>query len=205
MAVATAPRSAAAPATVSTTADTELERGTSPVVLGAALAVVADAMVLGALLAAYFGLRATSFAWPPKGVSHGTYLPGVISLTVLMGVASAQWAAFAVRRGDRRNSLIGTGMTMGFGLAVANAEWYSFGRSGFSVSKHAYGTMHDALIGFHLLNVVVAIVLFGIVFVHALAGASDEDRPGAVQAVALFWHFTVAVWFVIFSVLYLAT
>src|SRR2546425_12050908 len=115
MAVATAPRTAAAPATVAVTADSDLEPRTSPLVLGAALAVVADAMVFGALLAAYFGLRATSFVWPPKGVSHGTYLPGVISLTVLMGVASAQWAAFAMRRGDRRHCLIGTGMTMGFG------------------------------------------------------------------------------------------
>jgi len=205
MAVATAPRAATAPATVAPAAAEDLERRSSPLLLGAALAVAADAMVFGALLAAYFGLRATSFVWPPKGVSHGTYLPGVLSLTALMGVASAQWAAFAIRRGDRRNCLIGTGMTMGFGLAIVNAEWYSFGRSGFGISKHAYGTMHDALVGFHLLNVVIAVVLLGIVFVHALSGGSDEDRPGAVQAVALFWHFTAAVWLVIFSVLYLAT
>jgi heme/copper-type cytochrome/quinol oxidase subunit 3 len=205
MAVATAPRRAAAPATVTATAYDERDHAKSPVVVGAALAVVADAMVLGGLLAAYFGLRASSFEWPPKGVSHGTYLPAVITLTVLMGVASVQWAAYALRRGDRRNCLIGLAMTMTFGLAIANGEWYGFGRSGFGISKHAYGTLHDALIGFHLVNVLVAVVLLGVVFVHALAGASDDDRPGAVQAIALFWHFTTVAWLVIFSILYLAT
>jgi len=205
MAVATAPRAASAPATVTATAYEERGGRPSATVVGTGLAVVADAMVFGGLLAAYLGLRASSFDWPPKGVSHGTYLPGVITLTVLMGVASVQWAAHALRRGDRRNCLIGLAMTMVFGLAIANGEWYGFGRSGFSISKHAYGTMHDALIGFHLVNVVVAIVLMGVVFVHVLAEGSDEDRPGAAQAVATFWHFTAAAWLVTFFVLYLAT
>jgi heme/copper-type cytochrome/quinol oxidase subunit 3 len=203
MAVATAPRGAA-PATVTATAYEAGGRRTSPTVIGAALAIVADLMIFAALLAAYYGLRASSFAWPPKGLSQPRYLATVITMTMVMGVASAQWAAHATRLGDRRNTLVALGFTMLFAVAVGAAEWYSFGRTAFGLRTNAYGTMHHVLIGFHLLNVLAAAALLAVVFVQALAGAVDERRPGAVSAMALFWHFITGVWLVTFFVLFLA-
>jgi cytochrome c oxidase subunit I+III len=202
MAVATAsPASAPAPAATMAAPAVDVDRRRTALV-GTGIAIVADAAVLAGLLAAYFSLRATSFAWPPRGVSHAKYLPAVVSLTVVMSVTTAQWAAWALRRGDRRNTLIGLVMTMFFGIAIVNAEWYSFGHHRFSTSSHAFGTIVNSLIGFHLVNVLVGIAALAVVLVRTLAGAAHEERPGPGAAAALFWHFTVIAWLVIFVVLY---
>lgn len=193
MSVATAPTDApalpAAPDDVSESRDSTL--------FGMAMVVVADAMVFVGLLAAYYALRAQAFVWPPKGVDNGTYLPAVVTLTVLMTMATAQWAVYAVRRDDQRNCLWALGITMVLGLAIVNAEWYDYGRLGFSISKHSYGTMHYLLTGFHLVNVIAGIVMLGVVAVRILAGDYDSKRHDAVRAVALFWQFVSFAWIVV--------
>jgi cytochrome c oxidase subunit 3 len=205
MAVATVDRPSATPA-VPDAADAppvvDIEERNVAVV-GMAVAIVADAMVLAGLLAAYFQLRATSFAWPPKGVSNGRYLPGVVTLTVVMSAFTVQWVASALRRGDRRNCIISLLITIGLGFAVLNAQWYSFGRRGFSVSSHAYGTIYDALIGYHVVNLLVGMVLLAVVLVRTLAGASHQERPGAGAAAAMFWQYNNLAWLVVFVILYL--
>lgn len=204
MAVATAPREAT-PAAIVTTGSAERGRRVSPTVVATALVVAADAMLLAALLAAYYGLRASSFAWPPRGLSQPRYLATVITMTVVMGVGSAQWALQSVRRGDRRNTLIGLGLTMVFALAIVNADWYSFGRTKFGLSSHAYGTLHHAIIGYHLLNVAACLVMLVVAFAQTLGAAADETRPGPTQAVVMFWHFTAVAWVVIYLALFIVT
>ena len=171
--------------------------------LGTLLIIAADAMVLAGILAAYFAVKDGSAAWPPKGVSVGTYIPTMVTITAVMSAFSVQWGLYAGRRNDQRNAAMGMGMTVFLGLAMANAEWLAFTRSEFSVADHAYGTFYYLLIGFHLVHVVAATILLILVGGRALAGHFSRDRHEPVRAVTIFFHYTNAVWFVVVTVLFL--
>ena len=52
--------------------------------LGTYLFMVADAMVLSTIVAAYFAIKDGSSAWPPVDVGVGTYIPSVVTITLAM-------------------------------------------------------------------------------------------------------------------------
>lgn len=216
MAVATRPPSAAAPpaavgpasapALPAAAGPVELSSGRGAVPLAALLFCLADVMAFFGLLAVWFAVRGVARhageTWPPKGFSPGTYVPVVISVTVLMSACSAQWAAGAAARGDRRNALVALMLTIGFGLAIINAQSYAYTTLHFSVTKEAYATLYYALTGFHLLNVVVGVGLLAVAVTRTTAGHIGARDPGAARAAAHVWHVVNAMWLVAFLLIY---
>jgi len=178
-------------------------RGTSTI--GTLLLVTADAMVLGAVVAVYLSIKDGSVTWPPRGVHVGTYIPTMMTITAVMSGFSVQWGMFAARRNDGRNAAMALGLTLFLGVAMANLDWLSFVRSGFGFNDHPYGTLYDVLIGYHLLHLLVAIVVMLLLAFRTMAGHFSGDRHDALRAGAVFWQYTNVVWFVVVSVLFLAS
>ena len=173
--------------------------------IGTLLFVAADAMVLAAVVATYLAVKAGSATWPPKGVHVGTYIPTVITITVLMSAFSVQWAVFAARRNDGRNAAIALGLTVFLGVAVVNLEWLAFVRAGFGFKAHTYATLYYVLIGYHLFHLVAAIVVVLVLAFRVVAGHFSTERHDPLRAGALFWQYTNVAWIVIVSVLFLAS
>jgi len=171
--------------------------------LGTLLVVAADAMVLAGIVAAYFAVKDGSASWPPDGVSVGTYIPTMITITAVMASFSVQWGLFATRRNDQRNAGVALGLTVFFGVAMANAEWLAFTRAGFGVSAHAYGTFYYLLIGYHLVHLLAATTPLVLVTCRALAGHFSRSRHEPVRAATIFFHYTNAIWFTVVTVLFL--
>src|SRR5437016_5297889 len=78
------PDAAPAPALPAGAQPLELPRGKGLTAVGAGLAIAADAMVAGALLATWFAVRAGNARWPPKGLKTDHYVGNVITITVIM-------------------------------------------------------------------------------------------------------------------------
>ena len=176
-------------------------RGTSTI--GTLLLVTADAMVLGAVVAVYLAIKEGSTTWPPSDVQVGTYIPTMITLTALMSGFSVQWGIFAARRNDGRNAAMALILTLFLGLSMANLEWLSFVRSGFGFNDHTYGTLHDILIGYHLLHLLAAIVVVLVLAFRTMAGHFSTDRHDALRAGAVYWQYTNVVWFIVVTVLFI--
>jgi len=170
--------------------------------LGMKLVMAADAMVLLTLLVTYFTIKAGAPTWPPKGVSVGTYLPTVITITAAMSAASVSWMLYAVRRNDQRNAFAAAVLTMILGAAVANAQWYSITNVKFGANSHAYGSLYKVLLGFHLAQVVAGIVMLVVVAAQALAGHYGSDDHEPASAVVWFWQFANVVWVVLLMALF---
>ena len=200
---AAAPGSPALPAP----ADVEPVRPWSPprgtTVLAMLLVLAAEGMVLGALVSAYFTIKAGAPLWPPSGVNINTYIPTVVSITAVMAGCSVGWMLFAMRRNDQRNAFSAAALTVVLGFAMANGQWYSITRAGFGVGKHAYGTLFYLLMGLHLLHLVIGIVMLMVVAGQTLAGHYDNDDHEPVRATAYFWQFGNVVWLVIVCALFL--
>ncbi len=180
---------------------TEVPKGTN--LTGTLLVLAADAMVLVALLTTWFTIKAGSPAWPPREVQLGTYIPSVITITAVMSIFSMQWAVSSIRRNDQRSGGAALVLTAIFGLAVANAQWYSLARAGFGIADHAYGTLYHLLIGFHMVHQALAVGALVLVGARALAGHFGRRSYDPMRAVGAFWHYTVFVWFMIMTALFL--
>jgi heme/copper-type cytochrome/quinol oxidase subunit 3 len=178
-------------------------RGTGTI--GTLLFVTADVMVLAAVVATYLTIKAGSAAWPPKGVHVGTYIPTMITITVVMSAFSIQWGVFAARRNDGRNAVMALVLTVFLGISIANLEWLAFVRAGFGFKAHTYATLYYVLIGFHLFHLLAAILLALVLAFRTMAGHFSTDRHDPLRAGAVFWQYTNVVWFIVVSVLFLAS
>jgi len=176
-------------------------RGTSTI--GTLLLCTASAMVLGAVIAVYFAIKEGSTTWPPSDVSVGTYIPTMITITAIMSGFSVHWGVYSARRNDGRNAVMALVLTLFLGLAMANLEWLSFVRSGFGFNDHAYGTLYDILIGYHLLHLLAAIVMLLVLSFRTMAGHFSGDRHDALRAGAVYWQYTNVVWFTVVTVLFI--
>ena len=173
--------------------------------IGTLLFITADVMVLATVAAVYFAIKEGSAAWPPRGVQVGTYIPTMITITAVMSAFSVQWGIFAARRNDGRNAAMALVLTLFLGLSIANLEWLTFTRTGFGFNDHTYGTLYNVLIGYHLLHLLAAIVVLLVLAFRTMAGHFTDDRHDALRAGAIFWQYSNVVWFLVVSVLFLAS
>ena len=171
--------------------------------LGTYLFMVADAMVLSTIVAAYFAIKDGSSAWPPVDVGVGTYIPSIVTITLTMAAASAMWAIRAIRENDQRNVAIALVFTIFLGIAVANAEWAAFGKAGFGVGDHAYGTFYYVFFGYHLVHLLAAILLLGVLLGRSLVGHFSAEHHDPLRSGILFFQYSNAVWYAVVTVLFL--
>jgi cytochrome c oxidase subunit 3 len=205
MAVATAPApSSETPALPAAPADVRPElsrRGAS--VLGAAMFVAASAMATGALIATALAVEAAGPGpWRPKGVDLSTYLPNMLTLTAVMSSFSAGWMLWAVRRDDRRTTVIAGGLTLLLAVSIANGQSYLMSHAGLKIGANAFSTLFVVFTGFHLLHAVAGVVLLGMVLGRTIAGHFSADDHDAVAATTLFWHWANLVWLAAYGVFY---
>jgi heme/copper-type cytochrome/quinol oxidase subunit 3 len=180
---------------------TEVPKGTN--LLGVLLVCVADGMLLLAFLTAWWTIKAGSPAWPPGDVSVGTYIPSVVTITAVMSSFGMHWVVSSIRRNDQRSAGAALVFTALFGIAVANAQWYTMARENLTMESSAYATLFNLLTGYHLVHQVIALGALVLVGARVLAGHFGRRSYDPIRAVAAFWHYTVIVWGVIMTALYL--
>lgn len=173
-------------------------------VVGTAIWLSSELMFFGALLGAFYALRARADgAFVPSGVELDVMLAG--TFTVLL-VASSATAELGVRRlhaddrvGYRRFTLATAALGSLFLVAQA-VEWLNLE---FSVSDHAFGSTFFLLTGFHGLHVTAGILALMLMAGRAgVPGFGRHQLPGA-EVVSLYWHMVDVVWLAVFASLYL--
>jgi heme/copper-type cytochrome/quinol oxidase subunit 3 len=97
-------------------------------------------------------------------------------------------------------------LTAGLGalfLLVQGYEWVRLLGYGLTVSSGAYGGTFYTLIGAHGLHVFGALIWLGVTLVGASRGRYAEGRTAPVKACAMFWHFVVGLWPILYVSVYL--
>ena len=170
--------------------------------LGVLLLGGAAAMVFAGLLAAYMHLRGSASAWPPKGVELDNYLGVTLLLTALMSSVTVEWAPYAIKRGNRRQTLWGLTLTLGLGLAFLNLLWYVGTQLGFGVADHAFGTVVYAAVIAMGVHVAVGLGFIVIAFARAAGHQVVTGDHQLVRAAAWYWQWVNVSWLVVFTGLY---
>jgi cytochrome c oxidase subunit 3 len=173
--------------------------------LGTLLFMAADAMVLGAIVAAYFALRSGASSWPPRGVDVGTYIPTTVSITAFLALFASQWAVTSTRLNDQRNAAYALGLTVFLGVAMATAEVQALRIAEFGIGDHAYGAFYFILLGYSIAHVVAGIPLLVMLAGRSLAGHFSGEQHDPLRAGVLFWQYAMAVWFAVATVLFVVS
>jgi cytochrome c oxidase subunit 3 len=178
-------------------------------VLGMLLFITSEVMFFAGLFAAYFNVRANAPAWPPEEFAHTLQIfPFVGPATVLLIISSftAQFAVWAIRRGDRTAFIRFQAVTVLLGvifLIVQAIDYAELGGHGLSLSSGVFGTTYYTLTGFHGAHVFGGVIMLAVVLYRGLAGQFSPRHHDAVEAASLYWHFVDVVWILLFSLLYL--
>jgi len=176
-------------------------------VLATIFVIGGEVMLFAGLVFSFLIVRLASPVWPPPLEPR---LPlGVTAVNTGILLCSSVVLAAALRgrsRGDRRVFVRGLALTAGLGglfLAVQGYEWLRLIDFGLTVGSGIYGATFYTLIGAHAVHVMVALGWLGVTLALAARGRFGGPRAAAVTACAMYWHFVVALWPILYVTVYL--
>jgi heme/copper-type cytochrome/quinol oxidase subunit 3 len=167
----------------------------------------AEAMFFAGLIFAFWLLRLGTPVWPPPLQPRlPVGVTGVNTLVLLGSSVAMVLAGRALGRGDERAFVRRLAAVAGLGalfLLVQGYEWARLIGFGLTVTSGTYGTTFYTIIGIHGLHVLGALVWLGATLALAARGRFGGERTAPVKACAMYWHFVVGLWPVIYLSIYL--
>lgn len=180
----------------------------APAVLATLFLIAGEIVFFAGLIFAFWVLRLGAPVWPPPLQPRlPVGLTGANTLVLLASSATMVAAARALRRGDRSGlgrRLAATGTLGAVFLGVQGYEWVRLVGFGLTAASGTYGATFYTLVGAHAAHLLVALAWLAAVAWLAATGRLALARPAPVRACALYWHFVVTLWPVLYVSVYLA-
>lgn len=171
-----------------------------------AFASAAVVMVFITLLGIYLNERATVLdagsKWLPEGATIPLQQPNTIFITLLMSVISIAWAANAISKNDRVNAYLALGLTLMLGFASIVMTTYLWTLMKLDIEGGVQGVLIYTITGAHIVMLVVAMVFVALMSIRALGGQFNSRERDGIGAAALFWYSMVAVYALIWIIIY---
>jgi heme/copper-type cytochrome/quinol oxidase subunit 3 len=176
-------------------------------VLATIFVIGGEIMFFAGLVFSFWVVRLGAPIWPPPLQPRLPIGVTAVNTGILLASSVAIVAALRARRhGDRRGFVSLLGLTAGLGslfLIIQGYEWFRLIGFGLTVGSVAYGSTFYTLIGAHALHVVAALAWLGVTLTLASRGRFTGSRAAAVTACAMYWHFVVLLWPILYVSVYL--
>ena len=182
-----------------------------PLVSNARLAllmlIAAETMFFSGLIGAFIVFRVASQAWPPPFQPRlPVGVTGVNTVILVLSGVAAHLALRAARAGKSALLVKRLSITVALGtvfLAVQGYEWQRLIRYGLKLSSGVYGATFYTLIGCHGAHVLGGALWLLIVLAQARKGRFTEHDYAGVQLCGMYWIFVVALWPILYGLVYL--
>jgi heme/copper-type cytochrome/quinol oxidase subunit 3 len=175
--------------------------------LGVMLFIGAEAMFFAGLLSAFLVFRNGSTPWPPP------FQPRLPIVVTAVNTCFLLWSSYtmhralrAIHRGNVQKLMAWLGMTAALGiifLSVQGYEWARLLKFGLTLSSSVYGAIFYTLIGCHAAHVFGAVIWLLIIFGMAKNHRFAREQFAGVQVCGIYWYFVVALWPILFGLVYL--
>lgn len=182
------------------------------------LAVAAGAAFFGSLLGVYLqvrdealdALRSQQATDPtvvvrflPTDVIVPEIATNTMLVTVIGAVILAQWAVYAMKRGERRQTAVALTLCGIFGLATLNSQAYTWAQMGVSIDEDGpFGTVFYASTGAFAAALVVGVVYTAISAFRSLGGRYSATDTEGLSSHALAWYFLAVAYSALWLVVY---
>jgi heme/copper-type cytochrome/quinol oxidase subunit 3 len=171
---------------------------------GMVIFVIAEVMFFAGMISAFLIVKAAALAWPPLDQPR---LPieetAINSLALLASGFFLILAHRAFHRGDRdgmRRPMWITLFLGGFFVLFQGAEWVALLGQGLTLTSSSLGSFFYLIVGVHGIHAIAALVLLAVATARLRSGWLSPGMFGAAEAL---WFFVVAVWPVLYLVVYL--
>jgi heme/copper-type cytochrome/quinol oxidase subunit 3 len=169
--------------------------------------IAAETMLFAGMISAFIVLRIGAAVWPPPLQPRlPVALTGVNTLVLLASSVAMAAAVRALLGGTVPLAIARLKWAAALGalfLSVQGYEWVRLIGFGLTVSSGAYGGTFYTLIGAHGLHVVGALAWLVLVLTRLRAGRIGPARPAGLRACAMYWHFVVFLWPILYVAVYL--
>jgi len=174
--------------------------------LGVLLFLGAEGMFFAGLLSAFLVFRVGSVVWPPPFQPRlPVAVTAINTLILLLSGYTMHRALLAIRRDDRQglvNALLVTTLLGTMFLGVQGYEWVRLVQFGLTPSG-VYGSTFYTLIGCHGLHVFGAVIWLLVMLGLARGQRFSAKSHIGVEVCRMYWYFVVALWPILFGLVYL--
>jgi cytochrome c oxidase subunit 3 len=157
--------------------------------------------ILFALLVSAYFMRMDSPDWQspplPRLLVANTFLLLVSSLAL-------QAAAVAARRNDESRADLLMGAGAGAAIAFLGGQllaWRQLADEGYFLATNPGNSFFYLLTGLHGVHLAGGLAALGVAAFHARDGVAAEPARSALGLCAVYWHFLLAVWLVLYALL----
>lgn len=177
--------------------------------LGVLILLGAETMLFVGLIGAFLVFRMGNLTWPP--LSHADIqLPRLVTgintgfliisgLTMFLALRAVQQDQVK----QLRNFLVFTGILGLLFLGIQGSEWIQLVHKGLTLQSGIYGGIFYVLIGCHAVHVLGAVIWLAIIVSKAIAGKFSAVRYTGVETCAIYWIYVVALWPILYVLVYL--
>jgi len=175
--------------------------------LGVMLFIGSEGMFFAGLLSAFLVFRTGSAAWPPPFQPRLPIVVTAVNTCILLWSSYTMYRALrAIRRGNVQALADWLAITAMLGmifLGVQGYEWVRLLQFGLTLSSSVYGALFYTLIGCHAVHVFGAGIWLLIIFGMAKKQVFSREHFVGVQVCGIYWFFVVALWPILFGLVYL--
>lgn len=179
----------------------ELQSG----MVGMVLFLFTETMFFAGLISAFIVLRGEAAVWPPPGQPR---LPVATTGATTLALLASGFTTIAAWRSVQQQAArvprwiaLSSGLGLLF-LAVQGFEWARLLQFGLTTHSGMYGATFYAIIGIHATHVVAALIYLLVVLRRTSRATATPECDCGVPLAAMFWLFVVAVWPILYALLY---
>ena len=143
--------------------------------------------------------------WPPEGiVTFDPFdLPLINTLVLLLSGCTVTWAHHAIVEGNRRDFMIGLGLTVGLGMLFTALQALEYSHAPFAFSDGIYPSVFFMATGFHGFHVIIGTLFLAVCMWRGALGHFTPKQHFGFEAAAWYWHFVDVVWLFLFVAVYI--
>ncbi|MDP7395772.1 MAG: cytochrome c oxidase subunit 3 [Lentisphaeria bacterium] len=191
-------------------ATSEREAQQTPVVDNAILAMLivlaGEVMFFTGMISAYMVSRAGFEVWPPPDQPRLSISRTALNTALLLLSAPTMLLAVrAVGRDRRRAALMWVLLTLLLGtffVIMQGLEWVRLIGFGLTTTSGLYGAFFYLIVGAHGLHAIIGLIILFTAITVGLRTASDASCRRFVRVTALYWIFVVALWPILYTIVY---
>lgn len=173
-------------------------------VLGMIFLLATEGMFFAGLISAYVVHKASAIVWPPYGQPRlPIEITAVNTVILLLSAFTLYYGMKKIAEDHSRGKML-LRATMVLGacfVLIQGTEWVRLVHFGMTTSSSLYGAFFYLLIGSHAVHVFAGLIIL-FYLMRTLRNPEEIINRGRITACSLYWYFVVAVWPVLYILVY---
>lgn len=171
-------------------------------VMGMLIFIATETMLFGGLISAFTIVRAGSPVWPPPNQPRLPFEETALNTVALLLSGLLLYVAarrFQKDRESARLPLLASMLLGAFFVVFQGFEWAAMLSQGLTLTSSTLGSFFYLVVGVHAIHAIAALALLANAWLRIQRGWLAHSRLAAAE---VFWYFVVAVWPVLWLVVY---